>query len=610
MKTFDIKKYPILAMIGTLNSVEKLRSLPKEKLPQLCNEVRNYLLENVSTNSGHLASGLGVVELTVALHYVYNTPLDHLIWDIGHQAYVHKILTGRRDSINNMRQKGGLHPFLCREESIYDLMTAGHSSTSISSALGVAIATAKSNEDRYTVCVIGDGGMTGGMAFEGLNHAGSIKANLLVILNDNQMSISENVGALKNHLSSLSIKNSKNIFNHKKPVTLFDLLNLNYMGPYDGHDVMNLINIFQRVRTLSGPRLLHIITKKGKGYTPAENNPTKWHAVNKFDLNKSEEVVVTTKAKKKSIDYSKTFGIWLTETAKHDKKLMAITPAMCEGSGMSDFAKKYRDQFFDVGIAEQHAVTFAAGLAIGKYRPVVAIYSTFLQRCYDQIIHDIAIPKLPVLFAIDRAGIVGFDGQTHQGIFDISFLRCIPNLVIMTPSDENELINMLYTGYNYNKGPTIVRYPRGSSHMVTELSTTTSFSLLPIGKSITKRLGEKIALLNFGNLLSQAKIVAENLNATLVDMRFVKPLDQEHILNLVGNHDTLVTLEEGVIFGGAGSAVNELILRNQIVIPILNIGLPDEFIPHGSQEEMRNEYGLNAVGIQDQIIKWLKNKHL
>ncbi|WWP00278.1 MAG: 1-deoxy-D-xylulose-5-phosphate synthase [Candidatus Dasytiphilus stammeri] len=604
MKTFDKQKYPILAMIGTLNSVDKLRSLPQEKLPELCNELRNYLLEKVSSNSGHLASGLGVVELTVALHYVYNTPLDHLIWDIGHQAYVHKILTGRRDTIDNIRQKGGIHPFLCREESPYDVMTAGHSSTSISSALGLAIAVAKLNLDLYSVCVIGDGAMTAGMAFEAINHAGFIKANLLVILNDNKMSISENVGALKNHLSSLSIKNPEDILKDQ-PVTIFNLLNFNYMGPYDGHDVINLIKIFQKIRTLPGPHLLHIITKKGKGYAPAENNPIKWHAVNKFNLNNSEEAVITSaKNKKKVLDYSTTFGIWLAETAKHDNKLMAITPAMSEGSGMSDFAKKYRDQFFDVGIAEQHAVTFAAGLAIGKCRPVVAIYSTFLQRCYDQIIHDIAIPKLPVLFAIDRAGIVGFDGQTHQGIFDISFLRCIPNLVIMTPSDENELINMLYTGYNYN-GPSIVRYPRGSSNMVTELLTT-SFSLLPIGKSITKRLGEKIAILNFGNLLSQARIVAENLNATLVDMRFVKPLDQQHILKLVENHERLVTLEEGVIFGGAGSAVNELILRNQILVPILNIGLPDEFIPHGSQEEMRNCYGLNAFGIQDQIIKWLK----
>ncbi|WWO99555.1 MAG: 1-deoxy-D-xylulose-5-phosphate synthase [Candidatus Dasytiphilus stammeri] len=601
-----MKKYSLLR---SLNSLETLRSLPKEQLVPFCQELRDYLLESVSTNSGHFASGLGVVELTVALHYIYNTPFDNIVWDIGHQAYVHKIITGRRDTINTIRKRGGLHPFLCREESEYDVLTAGHSSTSISAALGLAIAASKENKNRRTVCVIGDGAMTAGMAFEALNHGGYIKStNILVILNDNQMSISENVGALKEHLSSL--KTDFRI-NHQKDLiksTLFDLLGWQYIGPYDGHNLLDLIEILKSVRNLSGPYLLHVFTKKGKGYTPAEENPTKWHAVNKFDLNKNELVVEESASKKEKINYSNTFGLWLNETAKKDQKLIAITPAMGEGSGMSSFAKKYPDQYCDVGIAEQHAVTLSTGLAIGGLRPVVAVYSTFLQRCYDQIIHDIAIPKLPVLFAIDRAGIVGFDGQTHQGAFDISFLRCIPNTVIMTPSDENELINMLHTGYNYKKGPCIVRYPRGSSNLVNKL-TTTLLSLLPIGKSLTRRLGKKIAILNFGHLLSQAIKVAENLNATLVDMRFVKPLDKEYILKLTTNHEILVTLEEAAIFGGAGSAVNELLLRNKIFIPILNIGLPDQFIPHGSQEEIRKCYGLDAFGIQQTIINWLNFKN-
>ncbi|WWO95531.1 MAG: 1-deoxy-D-xylulose-5-phosphate synthase [Candidatus Dasytiphilus stammeri] len=609
MKCFNIKKYPIL---GTINSIDKLRSLPKHDLPILCKELRNYLLESVSTNSGHLASGLGVIELTVALHYVYNTPFDYLVWDIGHQAYVHKILTGRRDSIHTIRKKGGLHPFLCREESEYDVATAGHSSTSISIALGLAIACTKENHKkgrRRTVCVIGDGAMTAGMAFEAINHAGSIPSDLLIILNDNKMSISENVGALKNHLSSFypsnsSEKNPENILN--KNVTIFDLLNIKYLGPYDGHNLFQLIDVLQNARNLSGPHLLHVITKKGKGYSPAEKNPIKWHAVNKFDLNQSEEEkIVATTTKSQKIDYSKTFGIWLNEIAKHEKKLIAITPAMCEGSGMSSFSKQYLPQYVDVGIAEQHAIALASGFAIAKLRPVVAIYSTFLQRCYDQIIHDIALPKLPVLLAIDRAGIVGFDGQTHQGIFDISFLRCIPNLILMTPSDENELINMLHTGFHYKKGPIAVRYPRGSSNKVSEL-VTTSLSILPIGKSITRRLGKNIAILNFGHLFYEAQIVADNLNATLVDMRFIKPLDEQQILKIANNYEVLITLEEATIFGGAGSAVNEFLIKKKSGFSsILNIGLPDEFIPHGSQEEIRKCYGLDSIGIQKTIINWL-----
>ncbi|WWO98962.1 MAG: 1-deoxy-D-xylulose-5-phosphate synthase [Candidatus Dasytiphilus stammeri] len=597
---FNMKKYPLL---GSIDSVQKLRDLPKKDLPELCNELRNYLLDMVTVNTGHLASGLGVIELTVALHYVYNTPFDYLIWDIGHQAYAHKILTGRRDTIHTIRKKDGLHPFPCRDESSYDVLTTGHSSTSISAGLGIAIASAKENKGRRTVCVIGDGAITAGIAFEALNNAGDIKPDFLIILNDNNMSISENVGALKQHLSTLS---DRDMIKRK---TIFELLGFNYIGPCDGHNLFTLIEVLEKVRSFSGPQFLHVITKKGKGYIPAEKDPIKWHAVN--EPKKNTVGTNNNHPKKNIINFSNTFGLWLNEIAKNDEKLIAITPAMCEGSGMKGFSEKYPKQYFDVAIAEQHALTFAAGLAIGGYKPVVSIYSTFLQRSYDQLIHDIAIPKLQILLAIDRAGIVGFDGQTHQGIFDICFLRCIPNIIIMTPSDESELRHMLYTGYNYN-GPSAVRYPRGASQnsQINSELLTIPLSVLPIGKSIIKRTGKKIAILNFGHLLSQAVIVSENLNATLVDMRFVKPLDELHILELARNHEILITLEESAIKGGAGSAVNEFIISNRIYIPILNIGLPDEFIPHGSQEEIRSCYGLDAVGIQHQIINWLNNNYL
>ncbi|MFB4341502.1 1-deoxy-D-xylulose-5-phosphate synthase [Pantoea sp. CS_6] len=618
--SFDTTKYPTLAQAET---VQALRALPKEKLPALCNELRQYLLDSVSRSSGHFASGLGVVELTVALHYVYNTPFDHLVWDVGHQAYPHKILTGRRDRIGSIRQKNGVHPFPWRGESEYDVLSVGHSSTSISAGLGMAAAAEREGKGRRTACIIGDGAITAGMAFEAMNHAGDIKPDMLVILNDNEMSISENVGALNNRLAQIlsgktyarlreggkrvltglpPIKELvKRTEEHLKgmvvPGTLFEELGFNYIGPVDGHDVLTLVNTLTNMRSLKGPQFLHIMTKKGKGYAPAEQDPITWHAVPKFDVASGE----LPKSAEGLPSYSKIFGNWLCETAADDAKLMAITPAMREGSGMVGFSRKYPNQYFDVAIAEQHAVTFAAGLAIGGYKPVVAIYSTFLQRAYDQVIHDVAIQKLPVLFAIDRGGIVGADGQTHQGAFDLAYLRCIPDMVIMTPSDEDECRQMLYTGYHYQAGPAAVRYPRGTGTGVA----LTPLQSLPLGKGVVKRRGEKLAILNFGTLLPEASHVAEALNATLVDMRFVKPLDEALITELAAQHESLITLEEGAIKGGAGSGVNEFVMAKRLGIPVLNIGLPDEFIPPGTQEEMRHDYHLDADGIQQQISHWL-----
>ncbi|MBB1526402.1 1-deoxy-D-xylulose-5-phosphate synthase [Pectobacterium carotovorum] len=620
--SFDTAKYPTLALVET---PDELRLLPKESLPKLCDELRQYLLDSVSRSSGHFASGLGTVELTVALHYVYNTPFDHLVWDVGHQAYPHKILTGRRERISTIRQKGGLHPFPWRDESEYDVLSVGHSSTSISAGLGMAVAAEREGKGRRTVCVIGDGAITAGMAFEAMNHAGDIKSDLLVVLNDNEMSISENVGALNNHLAQLlsgklyaSLREGgkkvlsglppikelvKRTEEHLKgmvvPGTLFEELGFNYIGPVDGHDVQALAHTLKNMRNLKGPQLLHIMTKKGKGYAPAEQDPISWHAVPKFDpasgtLPKSKEGAQPT--------YSKIFGQWLQETAAKDSKLMAITPAMREGSGMVQFSRDYPQQYFDVAIAEQHAVTFAAGLAVGGYHPVVAIYSTFLQRAYDQVIHDVAIQNLPVLFAIDRGGIVGADGQTHQGAFDLSFLRCIPNMIIMTPSDENECRQMLHTGYHYQKGPTAVRYPRGNG-TGTEL---TPLSELPIGKGVVRRQGETIAILNFGTLLPEAQAAAEKLNATLVDMRFVKPLDEALLEELAQSHSTFVTLEENAVMGGAGSGVNEFLMAKRLAVSVLNIGLPDVFIPQGSQEEIRVDLGLDAAGIERRITQWME----
>ncbi len=618
--SFDIAKYPTLALADT---VQALRALPKEKLPALCDELRQYLLDSVSRSSGHFASGLGVVELTVALHYVYNTPFDHLVWDVGHQAYPHKILTGRRDRIGTIRQKNGVHPFPWRGESEYDVLSVGHSSTSISAGLGMAAAAEREGQGRRTACIIGDGAITAGMAFEAMNHAGDIKPDMLVILNDNEMSISENVGALNNRLAQILSgktyarlrEGSKRVLTNLPPIkelvkrteehlkgmvvpgTLFEELGFNYIGPVDGHDVLTLVNTLSNMRSLKGPQFLHIMTKKGKGYAPAEEDPIAWHAVPKFDpaigeLPKSAEGLPS---------YSKIFGNWLCEMAADDPKLMAITPAMREGSGMVAFSREFPKQYFDVAIAEQHAVTFAAGMAIGGYKPIVAIYSTFLQRAYDQLIHDVAIQKLPVLFAIDRGGIVGADGQTHQGAFDLAYLRCVPDMVIMTPSDENECRQMLYTGYHHQAGPSAVRYPRGTG-VGTPLAPLQS---LPLGKAVVKRQGEKLAILNFGTLLPEAAATAEALNATLVDMRFVKPLDEALIAELANTHDSLITLEEGAIKGGAGSGVNEFVMAKRLGVPVLNIGLPDEFIPQGTQDEVRHDYLLDAEGIQQQIARWL-----
>ncbi|MBZ2398845.1 1-deoxy-D-xylulose-5-phosphate synthase [Erwinia amylovora] len=618
--SFESAKYPTLAQAST---VQELRLLPKESLPALCNELRQYLLGSVSRSSGHFASGLGVVELTVALHYVYNTPFDHLVWDVGHQAYPHKILTGRRDRIGTIRQKKGLHPFPWREESEYDVLNVGHSSTSISAGLGLAVAAGKEAQGRRTACVIGDGAITAGMAFEAMNHAGDIKADLLVVLNDNEMSISENVGALNNRLAQILSgktysrlrESGKKVLDGLPPIkelvkrteehlkgmvvpgTLFEELGFNYIGPVDGHDVLALVHTLRNMRALKGPQFLHVMTKKGKGYAPAEKDPISWHAVPKFDpasglLPKSADGLPS---------YSKIFGQWLSETAAVDDRLMAVTPAMREGSGMVSFSRDYPRQYFDVAIAEQHAVTFAAGLAIGGYKPVVAIYSTFLQRAYDQLIHDVAIQKLSVLFAIDRGGIVGADGQTHQGAFDIAFLRCIPNIVIMTPSDENECRQMLYTGYHHEGGPSAVRYPRGNGTG----APLEALASLPLGKGVIKRRGEQLAILNFGTLLPQAAAAAEAINATLVDMRFVKPLDEALVLELASQHQALVTLEEGAVKGGAGSGVNELLMAKRKPVPVLNIGLPDEFIPQGTQEEIRSDYQLDADGIKQQIADWL-----
>ncbi len=617
--TLDIAHYPTLALADT---PEELRQLPQERLGKLCDELRHYLLRSVSRSSGHLASGLGVVELTVALHYVYNTPFDRLVWDVGHQAYPHKILTGRRERMETIRQKGGLHPFPWREESEYDALSVGHSSTSIGAALGMAMAARKEGKGRKAVAIIGDGALTAGMAFEALNHAGDLREDLLVILNDNEMSISENVGALNNHLArwlsgqlyTTIREGGKKVLSGLPPVkelarraeehlkgmvipgTLFEEFGFNYIGPIDGHDVEALISTLRNMRQLKGPQLLHVMTKKGKGYEPAERDPIGYHGVPKF--NPDDDCLPQPKGGKPS--FSAIFGEWLCDMAGQDKRLVGITPAMREGSGMVEFSQRFADRYVDVAIAEQHAVTLAAGLAIGGQRPVVAIYSSFLQRAYDQLIHDVALQNLPVLFAIDRAGIVGADGPTHQGAFDLAFMRTVPNLTIMVPSDENECRQMLYTGYELGT-PAAVRYPRGSGTGITPQK---SMSPLPIGKGKRVREGKQLALLCFGPLLKYALQAAEALDATVVDMRFVKPLDEALLCELAQNHDAFVTLEDGALMGGAGSAVGEALQRNGLLKPLLCLGLPDHFIEQGSQEEMYQELGLDSEGIRQRIINW------
>ncbi|WKE67510.1 1-deoxy-D-xylulose-5-phosphate synthase [Gallaecimonas kandeliae] len=612
----DKNSYPLLSGIS---SPEALRKLPQDQLPQVADELRRYLLESVSQSSGHLASGLGAVELTVALHYIYQTPFDRLIWDVGHQAYPHKILTGRRDQMGSIRQKNGLHPFPWREESEYDVLSVGHSSTSISAGLAMAIAAEREGEGRKVVSVIGDGAMTAGMVFEAMNHAGDLGTDMVVVLNDNEMSISENVGALNKHLARLlsgslytSIREggkkvlsglppikelAKRAEEHLKgmvvPGTLFEELGFNYIGPIDGHDVNALVDCLRNMRNLKGPQLLHVMTKKGKGYEPAEKDPIGYHGVPKFDPAQTS----LPKSKGGSPSFSQIFGDWLCDMAARDPKLMAITPAMREGSGMVRFSQEYPKQYFDVAIAEQHAVTFAAGFAIEGYKPVVAIYSSFLQRAYDQLIHDVALMKLPVLFAIDRAGIVGADGPTHQGAFDLSFLRCIPNMVVMTPSDEDQCRQMLYTGYQWD-GPAAVRYPRGSG---TGIAPQAEMRALPIGKGEQVRKGNKVAILAFGTLLAEARQAAEALDASLCDMRFVKPLDEDLIQDMAAQHELLVTLEENAVMGGAGSAVAEFLNSQGINKPLLQLGLPDEFIKHGTQAEILAELRLDAAGITGRI---------
>jgi 1-deoxy-D-xylulose-5-phosphate synthase len=618
--TLDLAHYPILAKA---NTPEELRKLPQEQLTQCADELREFLLSCVSKSSGHFASGLGTVELTVALHYVYNTPFDRLIWDVGHQAYPHKILTGRRDKMTTIRQKQGLHPFPWPGESEYDTFAVGHSSTSISAALGMAVAAEKEDKGRKVVAVIGDGAMTAGMAFEALNHGGDIDKDLLVILNDNEMSISENVGALNSHLARLLTGNffnsirdgGKKLLSNVPPIkefasraeehikgmvvpgTIFEELGFNYIGPIDGHDVKGVVDTLRNMRNIKGPQILHVVTKKGKGFERAEKDPIKFHAVPKFNPKDAE----LPKSAPTSATYSQVFGDWLCDMAASDPKLMAITPAMREGSGMVRFSQEFPNQYFDVAIAEQHSVTFAAGLAKDGLNPVVAIYSTFLQRAYDQLIHDVALQNLPVLFAIDRAGIVGADGPTHQGAFDIPFMRCIPNLVIMTPADENECRQMLFTGHRL-PSPAAVRYPRGTGPGV-EIQQ--QMSMLPIGKSRTLRKGEKIALLNFGTLLSHAKLAAEELNATLVDMRFVKPLDSDIIDTLSTEHELFVSIEDGAIAGGAGSAVGEHLMASKHPTQLLQIGLPDSFIMQGTQAEMYQLHGLDAQGIINKVTAFL-----
>jgi 1-deoxy-D-xylulose-5-phosphate synthase len=604
-----------LALLQSINSPTDLRALPAEKLPQLADELRRYLIKSVASTGGHLSAGLGTVELTLALHYVYNTPHDKLVWDVGHQSYPHKIITGRRERMSTLRQFQGLAGFPKREESEYDTFGVGHSSTSISAALGMSLAAARLGKAQKTVAVIGDGAMTAGMAFEALNHGGDSNADVLVILNDNEMSISPNVGGLSKHLAKLmssrlysSVRSgSKRVLStfpnmwelarrteeHVKgmmvPGTLFEELGFNYFGPIDGHDLPTLITMLRNLKDQTGPRLLHVMTKKGKGYKPAEDNPCLYHGVGSFDPETGNKLDKSSGG----LSYTQIFSQWVCDMAEQDERLAAITPAMREGSGLVEFSERFPQRYFDVGIAEQHALTLAAGMACEGMKPVVAIYSTFLQRAYDQLIHDIALQNLPVLFAIDRAGLVGADGPTHSGNFDLSFMRCIPNMLIMAPADENECRHMLYTGFLHN-GPAAVRYPRGQGPGA---AIEHDMRALPIGKGEIRRNGKDIAILSFGSLLAPALAAAEQLDASVANMRFIKPLDTNLIRQLAGTHKLLVTLEENVVMGGAGSAVNEFLQSVNINCPVLNLGLPDAFIEQGSSSQLLAQCGLDAAGI-------------
>jgi len=605
-------------LLDQIDCPADLRKLPESQLEQLVEELRLFLLHSVSKSGGHFAASLGAAELTVALHYLYNTPDDRLVWDVGHQAYIHKILTGRKDRLHSIRQYNGLSPFPKRDESEYDTFGVGHSSTSISAALGMSIAAARTGSNRKCVAIIGDGGMTAGMAFEALNHAGAQHSDLLVVLNDNNMSISPNVGALSNRFAQLisgkvysSVrKGSKKVLSkipnaleiakraeeHVKglivPGTLFEEFGFNYIGPVDGHDLPALISTLKNIRKLDGPQLLHIITKKGKGYGPAEDDPVKYHGVTPFDPHKG---IVPSGKSSSGPTYSKVYGDWACDMAKQDHRFAAITPAMREGSGLVQFEKEHPDKYFDVAIAEQHSVTVAAGMACDGLKPVVAIYSTFLQRAYDQLIHDVVVQNLPVLFAIDRAGCAGADGPTHIGAYDLSFMRCLPNIVLMAPANENECRQMLYTGFQLDQ-PAAVRYPRGTGPGVEVQKEMTA---LPIGKAEIRRKGKgkDIAILAFGSMVEPCERVAEEFNATVVNMRFVKPIDEMLILEMCSDHDLIITVEDNVIQGGAGTAVNEVISAHGIEQRIANYGLPDRLIQHGTRDDMLRDAGLDFDGI-------------
>jgi 1-deoxy-D-xylulose-5-phosphate synthase len=603
--------YPLL---DTINTPSQLRVLERKALPQLADELRNFLVESVAKTGGHLSSNLGTVELTIALHYVFNTPHDRLVWDVGHQTYAHKILTGRREGMKKLRMQGGVAGFPRRDESEYDAFGTAHSSTSISAALGMAVAAQLAGIERRAVAIIGDGAMSAGMAFEALNNAGAMNTNLLVILNDNDMSISRPVGALNNYLAKLMsgqfyatarragekmlgvvppvLELAKRAEEHVKgmvtPSTLFEEFGFNYIGPIDGHDLDVLVTTLNNIKHLDGPQFLHVVTRKGAGYQAAEDDPILYHGVSKFD----PDAGIVSKAAGKPT-YTQIFGDWLCDMAALDQRLVGITPAMREGSGLVRFSQEYPDRYFDVGIAEQHAVTFAAGLACDGMKPVVAIYSTFLQRAYDQLIHDVAIQNLPVVFAIDRAGLVGADGPTHAGSFDLTYLRCIPNITVMTPADENECRQMLYTAFQMDT-PTAVRYPRGTG---TGVATQKEMQALPLGRGEIRRKGEKVALLAFGSMLKPCMEAAEELNATVVNMRFVKPLDDDLVESLAADYKLLVTIEENTIMGGAGSAVVESLEGKGIAIPVLQLGLPDTFIDQGDPAQMLADCGLDKTGI-------------
>ncbi len=602
---------------------EELKSLSIDELPAFCDEVREFLLKSVSSSGGHFASGLGALELTIALHYVFDTPNDKLVWDVGHQAYVHKLLTGRRDQLHTVKQKDGLSGFPRREESKYDTFGVGHSSTSISAALGMALAAKHQGSKNKSIAIIGDGAMTAGMAYEALNHAGDIDTELLVVLNDNDMSISANVGGLSKYLAriissrfySTIRENSKKILSitpsmqdfakraeeHAKGMvlptaTMFEEMGFTYYGPVDGHDVIELVNILQNIKDTDEPKFLHVVTKKGKGYKPAEEDPIEYHAVSKFDL----DTGVKKSTKVSTPTYTQVFGQWLCDMASTDKKLIGITPAMREGSGMVAFADRYPKQYYDVAIAEQHAVTLAAGMACEGLKPVVAIYSTFLQRAYDQLIHDVALQNLPVVFAIDRAGLVGSDGATHSGNYDLSYLRCIPNMIVMAPTDEDECRQMLFTAYQQDC-PTAVRYPRGKG---VGINPQKKMQALEIGTGKILRKGNNIAILLFGSLLQEATEAADALDASLVNMRFVKPLDEELIRDIAESHSLLITLEDNALQGGAGSGVSEFLNAEGIQVPILHLGIPDLFIEHATREEQLESIDLSGSGIIKQISRY------